>query len=37
MTYDDLTILIPVRIDSPDRLRNVHALTDSLKRLEGVN
>lgn len=36
MTYSDLTILIPVRIDSPDRLRNVHALTDCLKRLEGV-
>lgn len=36
MNYSDLTILIPVRIDSPDRLRNVHALTDCLKRLEGV-
>lgn len=36
MNYSDLTILIPVRIDSLDRLRNIHALTESLKQLEGA-
>lgn len=36
MTYSDLTILISVRIDSPDRLRNIRTLTDCLKQLKGV-
>lgn len=36
MNYSDLTILIPVRIDSQDRLRNIHAVTNSLKRLGDV-
>lgn len=36
MNYNDLTIVIPVRIDSPDRLRNIYAVTEQLKQLEGV-
>lgn len=37
MNYSDLTILIPIRIDSSDRLRNLHVLTDNLKKLDCVH
>ena len=36
MEYIDLTIVIPIRIDSSDRLRNIHLVIDSLKKFNGI-
>ncbi|CDN30598.1 hypothetical protein BN938_0493 [Mucinivorans hirudinis] len=36
MTYADLTIVIPVRIDSAERLRNLNFVLNRLRELEGL-
>ena len=36
MNYNDLTIVIPLRIDSEDRLQNLYAIIGSLKQMDGL-
>lgn len=36
MSYYDLSVVVPIRIDSQDRLRNLKSVVSDLKRLQGV-